>query len=95
MRTLLFTVDRLEFVGDSKFMIGGRNCADQLRRGDRLHVRDEENAESTPVFCVDQIIFYGRTVEVVDPGCTAGLFCPNALAPHVRLGDELRGKSDA
>jgi hypothetical protein len=95
MRTLLFTVDRLEFVGAGKFMIGGRNCADQLRRGDRLHVRDENNAESTPVFCVDEIIFYNRTVEVVDPGHSAGLFFPNALAPHVRLGDQLRGESDS
>ena len=95
MRTLFCTVDRLEFVGDGKFMIGVRNCDDELRRGDRLRVRDKDGTESAVEFCVDEIMFYDRTVEVVDSGHTAGLLFSNALASHIRLGDVLYGQSHA
>ena len=95
MRTLLCIVGRLEFIGEGKFMIGVRNCQDELRRGDRLRVRDKNGTESAAEFCVDEIKFYDRTVDVVGSGHTAGLFFPNALASHVRLGDELHGQSNA
>ena len=76
-------------------MIAGRNCQDELRRGDRLRVQDKTGGESAVEFCVDEITWYNRTVEKVDPGHTAGLFFPDELATHVRLGDELRGQSNA
>jgi hypothetical protein len=95
MRTLCFTVERLEFVGSGKFMIAGRNCQDELRRGDRLRVHDKTGAESTTEFCVDEITFYNRTVTTVDHVHTAGLLFPNDLAAKVRLGDELRGHANA
>jgi len=94
MRTISFTVGRLEFVGSGKFMIAGRNCRDELRRGDRLRVNAKTGTESTAEFCVDEITFYNRTVEAVAPGHTAGLFFPVDLAAHVRLGDELHGQSN-
>jgi hypothetical protein len=81
------------FIDSGKFMVAGRNCQDELRRGDRLRVRDKTGAES-PEFYVDEIMFYNRPVEAVDRGHTAGLLFPNDLAAHVRLGDELRGQSN-
>ncbi|MES2736838.1 MAG: hypothetical protein V4672_11000 [Verrucomicrobiota bacterium] len=75
-------------------MIAGRNCGDELRRGDRLSVRDFMGKNSAVEFCIDEINFYHRTVEVVDPGHTAGLFFPNELANKVRLGDELCGLAE-
>ena len=95
MRTLLFTVGRLEFVGSGKFMIAGRNCRDELRRGDRLFVRSSSDPGSEVVFCIEEITLYNRTVEAVDHGLTAGLFFPSELANKVRLGDELCGFSEA
>ena len=95
MRTLCFTVELLEFVGSGKFMIAGRNCRDQLRRGDRLRVHDKAGGKSATEFCIDEITWYNRAVETVEHGHTAGLLFPNDLAAHVRLGDELRGETNA
>jgi hypothetical protein len=95
MRTLCFIIERLEFVGSEKFMIAGRNCRDELRRGDRLHVHSKIGTQSAAEFCIDEITWYDRTVPTVDHGHTAGLLFPNDLAAHVRLGDELHGQSDA
>lgn len=95
MRTLFFTVERIEFVGSGKFMIAGRNCKDELHRGDQLIVHDETGTKSTFEFCVDEITLYNRNVETVPHGHTAGLFFPNNLAIQVRLGDELRGQANA
>ena len=95
VRTLLFTVERLEFVGSGKFILAGRNCRDELRRGDRLRVQDENNGKLAVEFCVDEITMYNLTVETVAPGHTAGLFFPNQLATHVRLGDKLHGQANA
>ena len=93
MRTIHFTVDRLEFIGSGKFMLAGRNCRDDLHKGDLLHVRSRDGAESVVVFCVDEITMYNRTVEMVPTAYTAGLFFPNSLASEVRLGDELHGQA--
>jgi hypothetical protein len=76
-------------------MIAGRNCRDELRRGDRLRVRDRSGGESVVEFCVDEITWYNRTVETVDHGHTAGLFFPDEFAIHVQLGDELHGQANA
>ena len=95
MRTLCFTIERLEFVGSGRFMIAGRNCQDELRRGDRLCIYNKTGTQSAAEFCVDEITWYDRTVQAVDHGHTAGLLFPNELATHVRLEDELHGQSDA
>ena len=94
MRTLSFTVDRIEFAGSGKFMVAGRNCQDELRRGDCLRVRDKNGAESVAEFCINEITWYGRNAKAVGSGHTAGLFFPNELAACVRLGDELCGQND-
>lgn len=94
MRTLCFTVERIEFVGAGKFMIAGRNCRDELRRGDRLRVHDKSGVRSEAEFCVDEITWYNRIVGTIDPGHTAGLFFPNELATQVRIGDELLGQAN-
>jgi hypothetical protein len=95
MRTLHFTIERLEFVGSGKFMITGRNCRDELRKGDRLRVQDQSATQSVAEFCVDEITWYNKTVEAIDHGHTAGLFFTNDLARHVRLGDDLHGQSES
>ena len=90
MRTVLFTVERLEFVGSGKFMAGGRNCRDELRRGDRLRLTRGCASETIEVQA-DEITMYNRTVSDVAHGMTAGLFFSNDLAGHFCLGAELRG----
>jgi hypothetical protein len=90
MRTVLFTVERLEFIGSGKFMVGGRNCRDELRRGDRLRLTKGCGSEEIEVQ-VDEITMYNRTVTDVAHSMTAGLFFSNDLAGHFRLGSELHG----
>ncbi len=36
MRKIKFTIDKLEFVGSGRFLVGGRNCEDDLHKGDIL-----------------------------------------------------------
>jgi len=91
MRSILFTVDRLEFVGSDQFMVAGRNCRDELRRGDRLSLIKGCSTEQTEVL-VDQIKMYDRIVGEVAHGHTAGLLFSNNLAAHFRLGSELHGE---
>ena len=90
MRSVLFTVGRLEFVGSGKFMVGGRNCRDELRRGDRLTLAKCCGSGEIEVQ-VDEITMYNRSVTDVAPGMTAGLFFDNDLAGHFCLGSELHG----
>ena len=87
----MFTVGRLEFIGSGKFLVGGRNCRDELRRGDRLKLKNGCGAEHIEVV-VDEITMYNRTVIEVSHGMTAGLFFSNDLAPHFRLDSELHAE---
>jgi hypothetical protein len=91
MRSVLFTVGRLEFVGSGKFLVAGRNCSDELRRGDRLRLRNGCGSEQIEVL-VDEIKAYDRTITEVGSGMTAGLFFSNDFAPHFRLGSELHAE---
>ena len=88
MRSVLFTVGRLEFIGSGKFLVGGRNCGDELRHGDGLKLRNGCGSEQIEVL-VDEIKAYDRTATEVPSGMTAGLLFSNDLAPHFRLGSEL------
>jgi hypothetical protein len=88
MRSVLFTVGRLEFVGSAKFLVGGRNCREELRRGDRLKLKNGSEGNEVEVL-VDEIKAYDRTVTEVESGMTAALFFGIELAPHFRLGSEL------
>ncbi len=88
MRSILFTVDRLEFIGSNKIMIAGRNCGGELRRGDRLKLTNGSGSEEIEVL-VDEIKAYDRIVTEVGSGMTAALFFTTDLAPHFRLGSEL------
>lgn len=67
MRSIQFTVGRLEFVDSGKFMVAGRNCRDALRRGDRLRLVNGCTSEKIEVI-VDEITMYDRIVSEVDPG---------------------------
>ncbi len=91
MRSILFTIGRLEFIGSGKFMAAGRNCRDELRRGDRLRLAKGCGSEPIEVL-VDEITMYNRTVTEVGPGLTAGLFFNNELAARFCLGSELHGE---
>jgi len=91
MRTVLFTVERLEFVGSGKFMVGGRNCRDELHRGDRLRLSKGCGTEQIEVL-VDEIKMYNRAVTEVASAMTAGLFFSNDLAAHFHLGSELHAQ---
>lgn len=88
MRAILFIVGRLEFIGSGKFMVGGRNCQDELRRGDRLWLRSAFDSKQIEVI-VSEITWYNRNVEEVGSGHTAALLFSNDLAPHFRLNSEL------
>ncbi len=88
MRSVLFTVGRLEHVGSGKFVVGGRNCRDELRRSDRLTLRNGCGADHVEV-TIDEITVYNRTVREVSHGLTAGLLFSNDLARHFRLDSEL------
>lgn len=91
MRSVSFLVGRLEFVGSGKFLVAGRNCGDELRRGDRLKLRNGCGSEQVEVI-VDEIRAYDQTLTEVSSGMTAGLFFNNDLAPHFRLGAELHAQ---
>ena len=91
MRSVLFTVGRLEFIGSGKFLVGGRNCRDELRCGDRLKLKNGCGSGQIEVL-VDEIEAYDRRVTEVGSGMTAGLFFSSDLAPHFRLGSELYGE---
>ncbi len=92
MRTISLQVGRLEFVGSGKFLAGVRNCRDDLRKGDQLHIRKNGEVAPPDAFRVDESMFFNRAVDFVSPGCTACLFFPNSLASLLRLGDELHGQ---
>ena len=89
MRNVLFSVARLEFIGSGKFMVAGRNCRDELRRGDRLALRNGCGAEHIELD-VDEITTYSRTVTEISHGMTAGSFFSNDLGSHFRMDSEQR-----
>ena len=91
MRTVVFSVGRLEFVGAGKFLVGGRNCRNELRRGDRLRLKNGCGNEQIEVL-VEEIRAYDRPLTEVASGMTAGLYFSNDLAPHFRLGSELHAE---
>ncbi len=91
MRSILFTVGRLEFVGSDKFMAAGRNCRDELRCGDRLIISKGYGGEGYEA-TVDEIIMYNRSVTEVEYGMTAGLFFSNGVAAQFCLGAELHAE---
>ena len=93
MRMLFFTVERLKLIGAGKIMVAGRNCRDELRKGDKMHVRRNGEVVSPDVFLVDEITWYNRTVDDVPHGHTAGLFFPDSLVSLLRLDDELHGQA--
>ena len=84
MRSVLFTVDRLEFVGSGKFMAGGRNCRDELRCGDHLRLTKGCGSEAVEVQ-VDEMTMYNHAVREVGHGMTAGLYFSNDWARHFCL----------
>ena len=88
MRSVVFSVGRLEFVGSGKFLVGGRNCREELRRGDRLKLKNGSEGEQIEVL-VDEIKAYDRTVTEVGSGMTAALYFGAELAAHFHLGSEL------
>ena len=75
-------------IGSNKILVAGRNCGGELRRGDRLKLRNGSSSEEIEVL-VDEIKAYDRTVTEVASGMTAALFFTPDLAPHFRLGSEL------
>jgi hypothetical protein len=93
MRSVLFTVGRLEFVGSGKFLVGGRNCREELRRGDCLKLTNGCGSDQIEAR-VDEMKAYDRTVTAVESGMTAALFFDAELAPHFRLGSELHADID-
>jgi hypothetical protein len=92
MRSVLFTVGRLEFVGSGKFLVGGRNCRDELRRGDRLKLKNGCGTDGIEVL-VDEIKAYDSTVAEVASGMTAGLFL-SKYSHRVGLGESCRRVQD-
>ena len=90
MRSILFTISKLEFIGSGKFMVAGRNCEDDLRLGDTLTIECEQINESRKVV-VTEMEMYSKPQKSIPPGFTAGLFFENSIAGHFALGGKLVG----
>ena len=86
----MFMIPKLEYIGSGKFMVGGRNCENELRKGDTLRVECESIPENIEV-TIDEISMYGRTVTEVDSGLTACLLFDDNLARYFALGGKLSG----
>ena len=104
MRTLHFTLDKMEFLGGGEALLAGRCCRDEIRLGDKVqwmalregpveeegtyHRREEASFE------IIRILMYGKSMTFVSPGMTAGLIMPSELAKGLRFGWHLFGEND-
>jgi hypothetical protein len=86
----MFTVERLEYNGNSLYMIAGRNCDDyiNLNINDVLIVYKGGNATEIKLHII-RIELYGKSVDEVCPGYTASLFIKMGTESMISLGDEL------
>ena len=97
MRNLLFDIGKLELIGNGEAIVGGRCCGDRILRGDRttsmvqLDPAQRVLNSREIVLPFDRIEAYGRTIEIIDPGMTAAVVVPIALASELRLTWFLKG----
>jgi hypothetical protein len=99
MRNLLFTIDRLEFVGGGKALLAGRCCKDPIKKGDEaqfmiLEAQDGRSEKSEPISLLfPEFEFYGKKIDELDSGHTAGIYIPIDVATGLRFGWLLKGKN--
>jgi hypothetical protein len=102
MRELLFSIDRLEFIGDGKALVGRRCSRDMMKTGDQVRsmVRLSAAAHGDKILEVEPVYFtlppfqmYGKELEAIEPGCVAGIILSVQAATGLRLGWYLRGEN--
>ena len=99
MRLLLFSIDRLELVGNGEALLGGRCCADDMLPGDTATemVLRTESGQFTCAEVVDvrfdTMNLYGKPTDHISSGLTARVTVPVSTATGLRLGWYLRGQN--
>jgi hypothetical protein len=99
MRDLLFSIDRIEFVGGGQTMLAGRCCRDPIRAGDEarfLVFREEDGRfeKFEPILVrFQEFQLYGKEVREVPSGYTAGALLPNEMTTGLRFGWYLKGEN--
>ena len=78
MRKIQFIIGHLEYVGNKKFMVAGRNCLDELRKGDVLKLINSFE-DTDQLFPVAEIKMFDNPVEEVPRGFSAGIFFNNDM----------------
>lgn len=100
MRHIKFTIGRIEAIGNSEALVGGRCCGDEIRRGDRTTLMIKTDGVQEIMRRELMIIFhtiraYDREIEIISPGMTAGIVIPDPLAELMHLNWTLEGNCDA
>jgi hypothetical protein len=99
MRQMLFSLDRLEFQGDGKALVGGRCCGDPMKTGDRARLMvqlgvGEEVVASEPVsVTMPEFLVYNHKLDSLESGLSAGLLLSVDVARGLRLGWYLTGEN--
>jgi hypothetical protein len=101
MRSLAFSLCRMEFIGNNEALIAGRCEGDDMRIGDRVTAmvhRDRHGLiiESEPIsFTITKLApFYGRNLDHIPAACSGGLLLEVSSARGLRLGWRLEGQNE-
>lgn len=99
MRQILFSLDRLEFQGGGKALVGGCCCGDSMKTGDRAQLMVQlgvggEIIASEPVsVTMPEFLVYNHKLDSLDSGLTAGLLLSVDVARGLRLSWYLKGEN--
>ena len=97
MRHIKFSIGRIEAIGGGNALIGGRCIGDEIRKGDRTTAMVKSDGVDEIMRREILIIFhtitaYGKDIEIVSPGMTAGIIIPDTLAEQMHLNWRLEGE---
>lgn len=99
MRQLLFSIERLAFQGGGKTLVAGRCCRDPIKDGDvaQFMVYCKEDGSFSKPEAVSVVFhgfeLYGKKVDAIESGYTAGILVPDKSATGLRLGWFLKGQN--
>ena len=99
MRHIKFIIGRLEIIGGGNALVGGRCCGDEIRCGDHATIMTKSDGaqeimqrDLRTIFHTIQI--YGRDMDSISPGLTAGIIVPDAIAEQMHINWALEGDCD-
>lgn len=99
MRELLFSISKLELIGQGEALVGGRCCGDMIYQGDAatrmvlLELGERVLVSREILIQFRRIQMYGREVDRIEPGWTAGIVIPDVLAADLKLTWTLAGEN--